>query len=342
MREIIVENNEKGFFSLVSKYRKELMGFAALWILFFHEWICLFSQVPVLGQIEYLTKNFGYVGVDIFIFLSGMGLVFSIEKSTVLKFYSRRFSRILFPFIVVEAIACALSGYSFLEFIQMVTGYSFFATSIFTVLWFVPTIAIFYLLFPLYYRFFSKAHNQVFFTITAIEIWLLFSVKFTDTMRWDLFGVTNRIPIFLLGILLGWFGKNKDIVVNRSFKISMYITLLLGLYLCYLTNQRDFNFMVPLSNVAVPALLVAISLCFILTYVLDLRNFTVLKKILRFYGTISFELYCVQELLGKYVISWLAAKMPYVVVNLIFLIIVTLVAYALYFVNSFFSKLASK
>lgn len=339
-----MNREEKDFFNLISLYRKELMGFAALWILFFHEWVRIFPTVPVLGEIEFLTKTFGYIGVDIFFFLSGMGLCIAIDKYSLSRFYAKRFIRILFPFFLVEAVGCIITHRTFLDYIKMISGFSFVTTSIFSVLWFVPAIAIYYLIFPLYHKLFSKAQNQVLYTIAAIEIWLLLSVKLNSTMRWDLFGVTNRIPVFLIGVLLGWYGKNKkEIKCNRTMILAMFTTLLLGLYLCYLTDQKSFFFMVQISNVAVPAMLVAISLSFFLAYFLDmLKKATLLKKFLGFFGTISFELYCVQEMLGNYLHPLMLNKMPNIIVNLLFLVAVSLVAYIVYFINSLFCKLVSK
>lgn len=45
---------------LISKYRGAIMGFAALWILFFHEWVTLFVNNQVGVNIE------GYSSVSAF------------------------------------------------------------------------------------------------------------------------------------------------------------------------------------------------------------------------------------------------------------------------------------
>ena len=65
----------------IVSYRTELMGLAALWIYIFHEWVPLAPNVPVLGFIEGFIKQIGFFGVDIFFLLSGMGLIFAIEKT---------------------------------------------------------------------------------------------------------------------------------------------------------------------------------------------------------------------------------------------------------------------
>ena len=339
-KEGTMDTKEKGFCGLISEYRKEIMGFAALWILFFHKWLLLFENVPVIGQIEFLSKNFGYIGTDIFFFLSGMGLCRAIEKHSVLSFYARRFSRILIPYIIAEGLIVLLFKRTFLDFIKLSTGYSFIAESIFTTQWFVPAIAIFYLLFPLYYRLFVKAQNKALFTLILLEIWLFLTIKFSDYVRGDLLMLTNRIPILLLGVLFGWIGTNKDIIINRSLVILMTATLLLGLYFCYLTNQKDFYMLVPFSNVAFPALMVSFSLCFLIPYCLDLiKKKKVLGKVLSFFGMMSLEVYLVSEPAGDYLIPIFYGKMPDIVLNLLLFAIVTAIAFLLYQVCKLIPKM---
>ena len=85
-------------FDLISKYRSAIMGFAALWILFFH--VCgtvITAEHPIAAWIEARIKRFGYGGVDIFFLLSGMGLTYAISKSKLYVFYYRRFKRIILP-----------------------------------------------------------------------------------------------------------------------------------------------------------------------------------------------------------------------------------------------------
>lgn len=66
---------------LISKYRGAIMGFAALWILFFHEWVTLFVNNQVGVNIEGYLKRIGFCGVDIFLLLSGIGLTFAIPRA---------------------------------------------------------------------------------------------------------------------------------------------------------------------------------------------------------------------------------------------------------------------
>lgn len=73
----------------IFKYRNLWVGLAMLWIIFFHSAI-LFSWEP-LNQF----RDFGFAGVDICLFASGIGCYYSLEKDPdILRFLKRRFLRL--------------------------------------------------------------------------------------------------------------------------------------------------------------------------------------------------------------------------------------------------------
>lgn len=77
---LIPEKKIKAGFSLLTKYRSAVMGLAAIWIFVFHEWNNTFKmEIPF--YIASRIKQFGYGGVDIFLFLSGIGLTYAIGKT---------------------------------------------------------------------------------------------------------------------------------------------------------------------------------------------------------------------------------------------------------------------
>lgn len=82
--------------SLINKYRRELMGIAILWITLYH---CLADPVkalgiPVLGTV--LSR--GWLGVEIFLFLSGIGLFFSMRRNPDAKqYWLRRSKKVIVP-----------------------------------------------------------------------------------------------------------------------------------------------------------------------------------------------------------------------------------------------------
>lgn len=79
---------EKIYNTIIDR-RKELMGIAILMVLLYH--LCCWPQwnnpLRIFGH--------WYIGVDIFLILSGFGLCFSYEKYNIKTFYYHRIIRII-------------------------------------------------------------------------------------------------------------------------------------------------------------------------------------------------------------------------------------------------------
>lgn len=74
--------------------------------------------------------------------------------------------------------------------------------------------------------------------LAVLEIWLLVSLILRTVMREDLYGFTNRIPVFIMGVFLGWLCREKKICFHKFTWIFLMITLILGLYLVYQSNMN--------------------------------------------------------------------------------------------------------
>lgn len=331
-------------FELLSKYRKALMGFAALWILLFHEWMPVFDDYRFLSLGERFIKRIGFCGVDIFLFLSGIGMVYSLEHSGSLSsFYLKRIKRVLFPFIISAIFIGRWEHWPFSTFIKNIFGISFYTENIYSFLWFVPAIVTLYLIFPFYYRLFKKSSNQILFTVCTLIIWLILTLCLEETLRHDLFGFTNRIPIFVIGVLAGWLAQNRKVMFNKITWFFIYLLLMLGLYLSFLTNYRGLHLVVPVSNCCIPNILISISLSFLFLSFIDKINQGVCKKagiglikLLSFYGTFTLELYCIQEWLGGIIVSNLPDGCPDLLANIIILILSTAAAFIMHLAAEYF------
>lgn len=332
-------------FLLLYRYRGAVMGFAALWIFVFHEWLPVFGNYPKLALIENFIQRIGFCGVDIFLFLSGIGMVYSIEKSEgVLPFYYKRIKRILFPFLLVAVVRWRFDGWTAAEFLKNISGFHFFRVDIYTFLWFVPMIMIFYLLFPMYYRLFIKSSNKYIFTGCFLIIWLILSLKARMTLRIDMFGFTNRIPIFVIGILTGWVAQNKKVIFDKLTWGFLVLVLVLGLYLSYLTGYLGLYILVPVSDCCVPNILLACSLSFLIPGVLfqlcEKPPFKVvgwvISYILSFYGMFTLEFYCIQEWLGGRIIQRMRDGHRRIVVNAAVFVLVTVTAFVIRWLSGYF------
>jgi len=84
------------------------MGFAILWIITFHLWH-LEGGLKSYINIDFFDFFFekGYLGVDIFFFLSLYGCACSYSKNSLKRFYKNRFFRI-FPIFPIYALVLSL------------------------------------------------------------------------------------------------------------------------------------------------------------------------------------------------------------------------------------------
>lgn len=92
--------------SLLSKYRSALMGLATALVIIFHGlsvWDYYGATLPAVAR---LCRGFlGSVGVDIFLFLSGIGVFFAIENGTsTMRFYKKRLVRLLPSVLIVSGV----------------------------------------------------------------------------------------------------------------------------------------------------------------------------------------------------------------------------------------------
>ena len=334
-----IKEKSKNDLYLISKYRTVIMGFASLLVLFFHTGMPVFVNIPMLYNIEKFIKITGYYGVDIFIFLSGIGVTYSIEKNNMREFYYKRVKRILIPFFITTIALAIYEKWTILTFIRRVSFYDFFTKNIYSVLWFIPAIVTMYIIFPLYYKLFKHSKNKFSLTIIIISIICILLAFFSNNIRSDLFGFVIRIPVFLVGILFGWIIKNKQCKLNIWTYVTFFIALIMVLHLVYLINFKQFYIIEKTTNLFLPNIAIPVLISIVISKICDLtiRYNNFILKMLTFFGTISLELYCVQELLYKIIFKKYIITIPFIA-NMIILIATTLCAMLLSVINKKFWK----
>ena len=299
-KEAVPTDSRGGLLEAVSKHRTQIMGFAAMWIFIFHvrNEVPVFRGIPVLSVIDIYCVNIGFCGVDIFMFLSGWGLFHAFNKHSLGGFYKRRFRRLVLP-LVVEAVAMAVYGkWGVLRFVKAITGWTFLTKNVHDLLWFIPAIAILYLLFPLYRKAFDKASNKYIFTAAVIALW--FAAAFAGSLlfdRKDIYLFINRIPVFVTGILAGWLTYNGKKDLSQWTKIVLIVMLVCGVFLQYYVAFKKMPFILQEPRSGFPAYLIGIPVCFAAGIVLRmLDRVTVIQKALTFMGKISLEFYAAQSI----------------------------------------------
>lgn len=347
-------NKSRSVLTLLSRYRGVVMGFAALSIVYFHEWQYLFMGHDRLLRLEDVFHRSIIFGPDLFFLMSGIGLTFAMRKYKLLPFWGKRLKRLAIPTLVAALCMALTWHWSLADYIKNVTGWNFYAHSIYSFLWFIPAILTLYAVFPLYWRFYSRAKNQLVFTLVALAVWAAISYGGTHLFRADLYGFINRIPIFLTGVQLGWMTQQErlpkedrrgtvDLRKHTSlFWGTMVVFFVAGAVLSYLTNQKDLSLGVPDSNCRIPNYLLSVSLTFFIVKACEwLDQFPVgrwVVKFFAFYGAMSLEFYAIQEWLGGLLLPHLQPHLPNAVINLVLFAVITAAGYALWALNHYFWK----
>lgn len=158
-------------FNPLSEYKLEIFGLSALMIIYHH----LGNRgVPGLTMLPEVMQNIlrfillkSNIGVDVFVFLSALGLYYSMEHNTVLRFYVNRIRRVFVSWFVIMAPVFIFEDF-FLEkdgivgFILDITTIRYWVDNPNThTPWFVPFIMVLYLIFPLLYYLDKKADITV-------------------------------------------------------------------------------------------------------------------------------------------------------------------------------------
>ena len=277
----------KDFIKVTSENRTAIMGLSMLSIMLFHQYFT--SAIPFNA-----FHNFGYWGVDVFLFLSGMGLVRSLENNTLPVYYVRRFKR-----IIPCCILCGTTKYivflilgpsvAILEDGLKIGWWSLASLD----LWFIPTIIIFYSIFPILYNLVSKWPVITFAAILVSMLINGYTLRPIIGYDWNspsgVFSYTiERMPVFVAGMFVymrkDWI--NDKIPYSFLFFIAATGIILLNKSGFSLHNYRTYSFIA--LTFGMPALII------INIYFLKITP-NIVKKCVIFFGEYSLELYLVHE-----------------------------------------------
>lgn len=271
---------------VISEQRDGVFGLAILWIMLFHSSLH-FAWAPL-----HLIKATGYCGVDIFLFLSGIGLYYSMEKDpSAGHFYKKRALRVLLPYLIVavlyEGSRCLLGTISPVEFLANITFVSYWKNGVQTY-WFIAAIVVFYAVYPLLYKVIKRQNWWVELLILTAG-WGAALLLYQDQAAfYRINGLVFRIPIFLIGCF-----EAPTVKQGKEYALVPTVLLCIGMALlmwyfwigCDPWFLRMYLF-TPLSICLI--WLGSIALSF-------LHKETLLQKILHFFGGMTLELYLVHE-----------------------------------------------
>lgn len=277
----------------LSIYRNQIYGISIIWIMLFHGKILPYVHLEKISPFISDFLSYGNVGVDIFLYLSGISCFYAFYKREDYDlFLCRRMLRVLPPYLIWGGICWfiidIISGKSFKRFLLDLSLYSFWKEGE-ELFWYVAIIILLYMLYPLiYYSLFKngKLYWESFFLWMATTFTFNAYLKnFESEIYENIEIATCRIPVFLCGCLSGYyvyFKKN----LSYSFYILCAIFALGSYYICN-------NEYLPILGFRYTYLIIGISLCIVFAFLLSIVPFKTIHNILKFFGDISLELYIV-------------------------------------------------
>ena len=296
-------------FDLISRYRKGIYGFCALWIVLFHakvnEGVDWSFGLSLLKPLDSFISA-GHLGVDLFLVASGISLYYSFQKdNNIARFISKRLWRILPVFFLTFGVfwLCkAIAGYiSFPRFIWNLMLVYRFVSSLEPGdggPWYIAAILILYFLYPYLYAFIygekSEGNRNNLVRMGALIIasllffWLMH--KYAIDIFWKSEIFLGRIPSFLLGCYLGRLSYEQRSINGLFWIVSLVVCG--GFFTAYsagvLTKFWGYRVFFPVAGVC---------FAYVLAEVLHIASKVEALRVsliaaLETVSSISLELYC--------------------------------------------------
>lgn len=290
-----IKRNELFNWYSFSKYRNQLFGIAIILILIFH------SNNYIAYGISRVIIDRLNIGVEMFLFLSGMGLYFSYSKKpTYFQFEKKRFLTVGIVYLIASLPFCIWQNIvehrSFLYFLFDLSSLSYWFKSENSPGWYVSLIFILYLIYPLINRilFGKEQNNKRLFTVTAlISVIFIIAIFYLSNnfIYWNFIErAFTRIPVFIVGCCLG-----KLIFDRRKFNTVTYIFLFLCLVSTYFFGIY-INFRLVFFLGVIPIMFLMITVLYFIDTICKIQF---INKILCFFGSITLELYLVHNYISE-------------------------------------------
>ena len=287
----------------ISRYRDELFGIAILSVLLLHFSILHVdhyrgSHSASFLIVRWFRRFFTSSGVDIFTFLSGMGLYYSFSKNGNIKsFYCRRYRRILIPYAIVGGIY-----WTHVDLFSRLAGvrrlildflYITFFTEGANNLWFVFFIGSMYLIFPpLFFLFFRTRNGKQwrFLIFTASVMMPVVMYQLTPKLYENINIAVTRVPVFVAGMIAGKYIREEKTIPHAS-ALGIIIAGCFFRYYIYLHHIKGCINRYSASMFAISVILICIYCLRLLDGVKSIRT------VLRLFGKYSLEFYLLHILM---------------------------------------------
>lgn len=298
----------------LSTYRDPLMGIAMLYVILFH---LSFLNVKFDNKLIDFFISSGNAGVDIFIFLSGLGMIYSLSKNFNIKeFYKKRISRIFpayIPLVGLYTLVCMRMGLCGIRLLLTnCAGISFwFSSNPCAFNWYVPGILVFYLFTPGIFLLLKndRARYRNAIILCSLSVLLLIvNIDFIEIKRLNV--AISRFPVFIIGMLAGfWLLEKKSITKTE------YYSLFPLYFLCVFLSYAKGRWHIPLIgwNWLPDAFIIPI-FCLVASRIMrHVKADSVIMKFLSWTGKNSFLIYLLNIIIVRFIRMFFlknSAQMP--------------------------------
>ena len=285
----------------ISECRDVLFGISAIILVIFHSRLMKVGrpQFAFVYDIIKVIHDYGNLGVDIFLILSGIGLYYSFSKNgNIREFYKRRAVRVLPPLFIVTSLyySITMTSGNVFDYLEHVTTLSFFTKGDWA-FWYFSIIIILYALYPFIHKLIER------YRIFGLALLWVLSIGFYCYVflrhrgwfeNWEI-GIL-RTPMFFFGCWLGKLVKEGK-TLPTPLVVLVSSALIAGVCVfnhCFAGLIEKHYF---IERVVFWPL--AIGMIFLASAVLPLLPIPRIKKLLSFFGLYSFEIYLLFNRLPK-------------------------------------------
>ena len=274
------------------KFRNLWVGIAMLWIFFFHSALELTSEGLVM------FKNFGYGGVDICLFASGIGCYLSLEKDPdILEFLKRRVKRLgpvylcfIVPWILWRLWISDMPGWAILGNllgVQSLVSWDYHFN------WYIGGLVVYYFTMP-YMKRLTDSWGKLW---QDLLVWLCIAVA-TIPFWGDQNNIVllSRLPVVYSGMVFGKLIKDGYILRVRDYLVSG-LAVAAGAGVLVFCQTRFPALLWNQGLYWYPFALIAPGCCVLISALAEklegYKIFRGIRRLLEIVGVYSFELYLI-------------------------------------------------
>ncbi len=285
------------------------MGFAILWIFFYHMGFKI--DIPGISQF----KDVGYLGCDIFLFASGLGIYYSLNKDDDLYSYLKKRIFRLMPMLWIILIFWIPFKFHIGEMtwqaaLGNVFGIQYFVDYHYDYNWYIPVTLLCYVLAPFLKKILDAFDNMA--AKLVILVLLLGASYAFSSEPYMMLGMC-RVGAFYLGMIFGQMGiEDKEISIPARviwiliIPIGALAVVYSNIYLGF-TGWELGTAWIPFI-ISVPGICIALSL---LGMVLDkVKVGGAVVSVFKFFGKHSLEIYLTHATLVMVFRDWMVKNNP--------------------------------